>query len=377
MAKQWLGILLNDWEWKKVLQGSSKERVDLYIGAAKKYNLSICFFRLEDINIPKLRVKAFVRRKKRWKAFKHPLPSVIHNRAIYPLNKVKQLKKIRRKGIMIYNGWNNYSKLKIYNHLAQAEHLTELLPSTSAFSRGNLEEMCKKESFFVKPDRGSVGKGIIKLNKISSRTWRMLTLSSKGVMRQLVREQQLYLRLKKYIKGSKYILQETINLVELDQSPFDIRVSVQKNGDAKWQVTGLVAKKARKGHYLSNVAQGGSVVRIEDALQQLSVDVGTTIERIRKVALDIAIFLDEKLLNLADLGLDLGLDQTGRIYLIEVNSRDQRYSFRLADMKETFALTYDNTIAYGSYLLKQKAREKADLMQEVSNPYKISTRVEH
>ncbi|MHA7748742.1 MULTISPECIES: YheC/YheD family protein [Paenibacillus] len=54
----------------------------------------------------------------------------------------------------------------------------------------------------------------------------------------------------------------------------------------------------------------------------------------------------------ADLGLDIGVDQNGGIKFIEVNGRDQRYSFRKAKMHTTFYKTYETPLKYAKFLLK-------------------------
>lgn len=353
MTNQWLGILLNDWEWEKIVKGCSKEQVELYLKAADKYGLPVCFFRLEDINLLKQKVNAFIKTNKGWKTTTQPLPKVIHNRAIFTKDKNKTLREIRGKNVLIYNAWNNYSKSKIHQLLQQSPALNQYLPLTYTYNKKNLLSFLKLNSFFLKPDRGSTGDGILKLTKLSNKVWRVLSIDRHSVRRHKIGQKHIVSHLKKYVGNRSYILQETIDLVQIDQAPIDIRISVQKNGEGVWQVSGLVAKHAKKGHYLCNVAQGGSVLRIEEVCHRLQLDEEETIRKLSKAALEIVEYLDAHLLNLADVGLDLGLDQAGNVFFIEMNSRDQRYSFQLASLDDTFTLTYENPIHYGYYLLHQ------------------------
>jgi len=66
--------------------------------------------------------------------------------------------------------------------------------------------------------------------------------------------------------------------------------------------------------------------------------------------------------SLADLGMDMGIDDQGNPYLIEVNVRDQRYSFFKAGEKAMFKQTYRHPMEYAHTLMyEQKARKNRQL----------------
>ena len=55
------------------------------------------------------------------------------------------------------------------------------------------------------------------------------------------------------------------------------------------------------------------------------------------------------------MGLDIGVDHDGAPWLIEVNTRDQRYTFFNAGMHETFRQLYQNPLAFCAFLAKSLA----------------------
>ncbi|MGO4275806.1 YheC/YheD family protein [Paenibacillus sp. TAF58] len=49
----------------------------------------------------------------------------------------------------------------------------------------------------------------------------------------------------------------------------------------------------------------------------------------------------------------MGVDLNGRIKLIEVNGRDQRYEFKQLKMNQTFNNTYETPLRYAKFLLNR------------------------
>ncbi|MNW60973.1 Endospore coat-associated protein YheD [compost metagenome] len=156
-----------------------------------------------------------------------------------------------------------------------------------------------------------------------------------------------------------YLIEQRIPLVRYEGRPVDLRVSVQRGGDGLWGITGMFAKAAPAHTFVTNIAQGGKVMKLAEALGgavESEFDLARLEHRIEFVALRIARILAASLPHLADLGLDLGITRNGQIYFIECNGRDQRYGFRKAGMSEHWKTTYSNPMAYGRLLLEQNSR---------------------
>lgn len=333
------------------MSGTGKERLDLYLKAAQNRGLRVCFFRIEDVDLRSKTVRATVRTPNgRWRKVKTRLPQVIHNRAVHRVGTAERhLKALSDSGIVIFNRWNNYGKLSIHRHIYSNPTLRRYLPETHRFTRSNLERFLTHNSFFVKPDRGSVGRGVIKVDRLVADQWIVTSQVKDRTSINRVRTDRLYKFLKKYTGRRRYLLQEAIRLITYNGSPLDIRVAVQTDGSGEWQITGMAAKAARRGGYLTNVFQGGTVIRLDDLFK------GSTHRVITKMlsdaALAIAQHLSKRLPHLADVGFDFGISRDGRLYFIEMNFRDQRYSLMLAQMPYAYFKTYDNPIAYGQHLL--------------------------
>lgn len=327
--------------------------LSFYEEAAAYYDMFPCYFRLQDIRPSAGEVHALIPKgiHRGYKRVIMPLPKVIHNRAIY-LNESsqQQLNELASQSLHIYNLCNRYGKLHIYDLLMHNEKLRPHLPGTVNANLSTLNHFMEQyDSLILKPDNGSIGKGIYKLEKGQNAWVLHHKINKHWTTTSFKRRIPPFLQ--KRIRQKKYIIQQRLPLATWQHRPFDLRVSVQRNITGNWQITGIVGKVARKNGFLTNVAQGGKVYPLSTLIQQNpNLDPIAVEEAIQHLALTVAHELSEHLPNLADLGMDIGITDHGFPLFIECNGRDQRYSFREANMIMEWRATYTNPISYARFL---------------------------
>lgn len=363
MLPPYVGILVNDKLHCRIPTGKTKhERVDFYVEAGKRFGFTPCFFRIQDVKAGKSHVKAYVKSADgKFVMTTIPSPQVIHNRAIYPgIREFRKLQSWASEGKLLFNRWNRYGKLTIHNLLMTDPAFIPHLPRTCRATPANVKAMMELfDSIIVKPNKSSIGRGVMKLDRTQN-GWSLeypvtLSVRNKAWRTAKFSGSRLPLILRRRLLKGKYIVQQCLPLATYKGRPFDLRVSVQRGAAGEWQVTGYVAKVASKSCFLTNVAQGGKVHRLEDILQEEypRLKQEKVIKKIYDFALRIASHLENSLPDLADLGLDIGISADGNPMFIECNGKDQRYSFREAGMLDEWKATYENPMAYAKYLLTQ------------------------
>jgi hypothetical protein len=348
--KQTVGILLDhDMYLGLPFKRTGYEEIRLYNKAGEQIGIQPFYMSLNHINNKS--ALGFIFDGTRYRLMKRKIPKVIHNRSMnFTSIGSKTLKQLAQSSI-IFNRVNRVSKHKIYNLLLSSPTLRLHLPRTMTFSRLNMQRAMKMmtySSMFIKPSSGSVGDGIIKLSKQANGTWYLYVNKGKPLKRSS--ERTLYL-LEQYIGNRRYLIQEAIPLATYNGRPYDLRVSVQRGANGEWQITGMVGKVAAAGRHVTNVAKGGQVHRCEELFEASGFQVGAMKQAVSTVSLAIAKFLSKRLPHLADIGLDVGIDQNGTIKLIEMNGRDQRITFKKAKLSTTFYQTYSTPLHYAKYLL--------------------------
>jgi hypothetical protein len=359
MSSEYVGILVNQSLYRRIPSGKTKhEKLTFYEEAGRRYDLRPCYFRLQDIQLSTGRVLAYVRGSSGYRLRWLPLPQVIHNRAIHKETAAKRkLKHIRDRGIQLFNACNRYSKLLIHDILMTNPNLRPHLPGTEAASPHNLPWfMHHYDELILKPDNSSIGRGIMMMRKVDG-VWRLHYPSKNGLReRSIAADGKLPTVLVNKITKTPYVLQQRLPLATFRGRPFDLRISVQKNETGSWQVTGIAGKLAAPGKYVTNVAQGGTVLPLEILLQEYPQLAGTDVRgQLEAFSLEAARTLESRLEGLADIGLDIGMTVHGYPVFIECNCRDLRYSFQAGGMHQNWKASYANPIGYARYLIDQAA----------------------
>lgn len=148
-----------------------------------------------------------------------------------------------------------------------------------------------------------------------------------------------------YLLPDKFILQQYKEFQTIKKEPYDIRSHVQKNGEGKWEITKIYPRIGSKKSILSNISTGGRTDYLSGFLEeQFGEKVGINYEKeLVSLSLEIAENID-RIYNFSidELGLDLAIDQTGRIWMHEANPGPQSKYHEEERAK--------NTIAYARYL---------------------------
>ncbi|WP_340025533.1 YheC/YheD family protein [Paenibacillus sp. FSL K6-1096] len=355
MGQTLVGILLN-----AAMHGgvprlrTGQESLANYEEAAAAYGLTPCFVKLSDIDTQSGFSSVYI--KKGAQGYRRqvvPTPEIIHNRAIYDPHS-SGVERLLQQGIQVYNRCNRYGKDQIHALLEQNRELQAALPATSSGLSGLKEMMDRYPDLILKPCRGSVGNGVMRLTRSSGGRW-IWSYSPAGRGRWFhrpVRPDVLPQALRARLAAVPYLVQERIPLAEIGGRPFDLRVSVQRGWGGAWQVTGMFAKLAAPGGFVSNIARGGEALKTSLALEKAFS--GEEAARIRmsvlSLSLAIARELEQSLPGLADLGLDIGVTKQGSLYFIECNGRDQRYGFRKAGLSGVWKDSYRQPMGYARYL---------------------------
>jgi len=360
LEQNYLGIVVSPLLYRGIKRGKKLHSLAFYEEACFENDLIPCYFKLEDIHIGKDQMNAFVKIDEKYRKISISKPLVIHYRGYHYSKSAKtKIKSLQKEGIIFFNEWNRYGKFRVHSILAKNEDIKPHLPETCIFNIENMFEMLDKyRELIIKPNRGSLGRNAFKITKLEKNKWVLHNPKNK-LSKEEVFSKNLWPEILTTGLTAKYIIQQRIPLAEFQGNPFDIRVSVQKNGNGDWQVSGMVGKVAKSGNFVTNVARGGTCIPLNEILLNLQhLDENQVYENIKRLSKLIAEQLGKNIPNLADLGLDIGITNEGFPMFIECNARDLRYSFRNANLLAEWKSSYATPICYGKYLLNLKREHK-------------------
>ncbi|WNR42123.1 YheC/YheD family endospore coat-associated protein [Paenibacillus roseipurpureus] len=350
-----IGILLAYPTYKGILRHQTGyESIELYNKAAEELGLIPFYMTLRHVGTKSALGLSYENHTYMLKRL--PIPKVIHNRAMTltmsSQRKIQQMAKISH----IFNGQTRYDKLFIHRLLRKQKDATDFLPKTITCSFNNLiKALLTYPSFFVKPTSSSVGKGILRVTAMPDAKWQVCWQDQ---VPRLLDAQKTYDFILQKTRGKKYLIQEAISLAMHEGRPYDLRVTVQRGDRGVWQVSGIAGKVAAKDRHVTNLARGGTAMRCETLFVASGFDPRKKREEVEQAALQIAESLSGQIPSISDVGMDIGIDDQGDIWLIEVNGRDQRYQYKHLKLDKTFYRTYETPMQYAKFLLSQGTEQE-------------------
>ena len=332
------------------------------IAAGEELGVLVYVFDFHDILWKERRVRGYTFCQNRWVMRLYPLPDVVFDRAsgIFPGGSLRADKARRRLvedlGIKLFNTRVG-NKMRMYKLMHADELLRKHLPPTYKVQGSGIVSrlVAKHGAVYLKPQNGAQGKGIIRLRRVKDGVAYTLTLKDyRQVRGRAARVGEALSRLRTQVALSSYLAQPDLNLLRINGRICDVRVLVQKDRDGAWHVTGVAVRAGAAGRVISNLHGGGRSLRLERLLKEaLGADEEKRRrmqEEIENLAIRIAEVLERSTICLGELGVDLGIDRQGRIWIIEANSRTGRAVFRRCGMHEAARLADRRPLLYAMHL---------------------------
>ncbi|WP_066068306.1 YheC/YheD family endospore coat-associated protein [Neobacillus soli] len=270
----------------------------------------------------------------KWTTAELPLPDVIYNRIhSRRLERWEPYKHFRKRldqlMIPLFND-RFLSKWEVYEHVHKENQLFPFMPETKVFSKEHLHDFAQKyETIFVKPIHGSQGRNIVKVTKEAENCYSMQSSlpNQANDLRKNYSLEEIYQQIKPILHNRIYIIQQGILLAAHQSAAMDFRVLCHKNLNNDWEVTSTVARIAAEQEFVSNLARGGTLVKPLHALRtcmspKKALEV---LALMKELALETASVISRRTAGLTgELGIDIGVDQDGKPWLIEVNSKPSK-----------------------------------------------------
>lgn len=224
------------------------------------------------------------------------------------------------------------SKWDIYRVLKENKELRPYLPKTRLFSKQNVDTFLNRyHKVILKPIHGRLGYGVIKLSMLPKGKYK---LEFEDYYAVLPTKHQMHKALIEKIGKEKYIIQQYIPLAKINKQPIDIRVMLQRSATPEWTIwtiTGKAAKIASPGYVITNSAT--KVLPVKEAIMRSNIKKKTpnkTTSEINRVSLrTVEQLFSYSTKNYSAIGLDIGVDKKGNIWIIEANLKPNTSLFRL------------------------------------------------
>lgn len=349
-----IGILT----WRSGKKFSEPGYFSNLIKEGQQLNCEVYLFSPQDVLIPQQKVRGFIPSAHGgWQAKEFAWPDAVIDRYrnFYPKDAFQKYVAFREQTPFLYANNRIGNKWTVYQELVKNDKMRNWLPETNTCGRNNLKQMiARHRTVYVKPINGTGGRGILKIVRLPQGYLALgHTLSRETKQIRFQTETALFKWVDQWVKGQNHIVQQGLDLAIAPPASADMRLLIQKNNVGQWSVTGYGMRVGKQTSAISNLHGGGKAVRAEQLLVPFfgRSQTDSILEECEQLAYQTAVTLEARYGRLLELGIDIGIDVKGRIWMIEVNPKPGRDIFRKMEQRDLYRQSVRNPLQYVLYLV--------------------------
>jgi len=358
-----LGVLTLYLKNKKTFE--EREFFRLLTGAGKSLGVEVYVFTPQNVDerARKIHAHRYDLVRKRWRREWIAYPDLFYDRSRYHVRKrfipASAFRKRHPELIFISSQLTN--KWKLYAALSQNPAIRGFLPETALYLsfRDLAGHLRRHPIVYLKPVTGTGGRGILRIRRLSAGVY---AVSGRRRDRSVIPERKtgergLRALVEAFKPKGKYLIQQGIDLRLNNGSVHDYRLLIQKNGEGRWEVTGCVGRLGPSGSVTSNLHGGGKAVPMKKLLGLWFRDetrAAKAAEDAEAFAHRLAEALEQTYGPLCELALDLAVDRSGHIWLLEVNTKPAREVFRRIGDKSAYLKAIRRPLEYARWLYEHR-----------------------
>ncbi|WEK55310.1 MAG: YheC/YheD family protein [Candidatus Cohnella colombiensis] len=335
------------------------------VAYGKQIGLHVFVFTPQDVDMGNSRIHALIYKPelRSWNRSWVRFPNVIYDRCrIQRSGRFQQLLAFRKRySHLSFLNRPLRNKWTIYQTLTKVSSFRNHLPLTRLYQSVDDVNMLLRNfsTVYVKPINGTGGRGILRIDRMNADRFLLQGRNqSRGIVqpRQITRSQLAQALRSWNTRGDRFIAQQGLNIKLPNGRVHDYRMLVQKNGLGVWEVTGCAGRIGPIRSITSNLHGGGQAVSMNKLLKQW-IGSDLAIANIRTTAetfsINVAKHLETTYGALCELALDLAIDRSGKIWLIEVNPKPAREVFRQAGERDVYQQAISRPIDYALWMAQQ------------------------
>ncbi|WP_421617611.1 YheC/YheD family protein [Brevibacillus sp. TJ4] len=354
MEKQ---VVIGVLTWRSGKRFAEPEYLRRLALAGREEGVLVFLFSHQDVFTRERQIRGFVPHGKNdWKVQWFPWPKVVIDRY---RRRVPAYMKLRNSDMFFFANSPFGKKWKVTQVLSRDKRVKEWVPQTALFAPGRVRAMLKRHQLvYLKPGNGTGGRSILRIEKadgcykLSGRDRNLAVRHARLKSTEQVERYVSSWVQKERLKNGNFIVQQGIHLISPAGRVADMRLLIQRDGHGEWSVTGASARIGEEGSATSNLHNGGRAMPVSAFLMQCFSEkrVREILEECAQMAHQVVSVLEERYGRMMEFGLDIGVDQSGKPWLLEVNPKPGRDVFLQMGDIATYEQAVRRPIQFARYL---------------------------
>jgi hypothetical protein len=296
---------------------------------AEKFS-GILVYTPKDVNLTTRRITGYVYKGGgTWNKRTLPFPKINMDIGFYTGSQGTRATLVKKVPAFPFTGYGIGNKIRIQKHLIASPVLRPyLLPTEQVKDPDGFIAFAKKyRSVMLKPINGWGGRDIVRVTlengqfKVQSNNELTQRLSASG-LRNFIR---------RALRKERHLMQQWIDIRNKQGVIYDIRALMLKKSEDNWQTAGIAVREAKRGRITSNLKSGGHAYEASAYLKkEFGDEKGEALAKsIRELAEYIPDFTEKSYKSrLCELGIDLAVDASGKLWLLEINIKPGKLIMR-------------------------------------------------
>lgn len=293
------------------------------------------YFSFEHVDLENKKVKGFTFNPilKKWVHRWFPMPNVVYDMGIiFHDEEMPLVDKVRSyfkndPDTHLINTQKSFSKWRTYKRLSKYNEINHYIPYTEMYTgMDDVFSMLQKYKFiFLKSFYGTQGKDVLSIKQNDNRY--KLNFNDRGIKELVLDDtKQLEEIVKNFINGEYFIIQQGIRLLKFNGRSLDFRVLIEKNEKGQWEAIYNHCRIAKNKLTITSQSQGGDFALYEQLYPLLknspySKGYIPNNQELVDATIKIAYYIEKEFGPQGELGMDMAIDDEGKIWFIEVNAR--------------------------------------------------------
>lgn len=303
------------------------EKIKIYVSDYALLHGAVVIFALDKVDAAGRLIEGYCYNpvSQKFEKGTYPFPSAIYR--TIGLNEDQKNLFLSAIGDRFFNN-HYFNKWKMYNWYSNDPDLSRNLPFTAMYQTAQevLNLLEKYNKVYIKPVFGLGGHGITQVHLSKGKYVFKYRDNGENQSETIKNKEKALEYIDSKFNNGKYLIQQPIELIQIGGRIVDFRCIMQKSQAGKWICKAIIGRFGGRGSVVSNISSGGTAVNIEN-IEKSSIPLPENMslrlsDDIKTFAFKVCNALDEYGLNCGSLGLDIGVDTSGKLWLIEINNRD-------------------------------------------------------
>ncbi|KRE57457.1 YheC/YheD family protein [Paenibacillus sp. Soil750] len=218
-----------------------------------------------------------------------------------------------------------------HRELMKNRQVNRHLPATMKLNKQSFFAMLSRyKTVYLKPNQGAFGVGVMQVRRIVHEKKPYFRIHSGTQQHKFQAKEEVYAFFLGKRVNADYLIQQGIDLLRWNKRPFDLRLMITKQKDHTWRNEGFVGRVAHHKKIVTNIRSGGTALSVEDLLASHTnpTTQKKVVMNLNKLGSRICKQLEKNYPGIQLFGIDIGMDQNLKPWVIEVNTRPEKICWK-------------------------------------------------